>query len=131
MHTCQWHLGSRVGSRLGSGPIVTPGASDARLPSFRQEEKPSYKAECTGILHHRCAFAGKRGSHEDHEKRERGREERERERKETGSVRVRNREEGVLCMSALLPLLKKLPTVRKKKCLRHTLLKPRLNPDLH
>lgn len=112
-----WAAGWAAGWATG---LVTPGASDVRLLSFRQEEKAPYKAVCTGILHPRCAFAGKRGSHEDHEKRERqkkeGREKRDR-------ARENEKREELFCMSALLPFLKKLPKVRKKKCLRNTPLK--------
>lgn len=72
------HLTVAPGQQAGQQAHSHPGPSDARLPSFRQEEKPPYKAECTGILHHRCAFAGKRGSHEEHKKRERQKEGRER-----------------------------------------------------
>lgn len=49
----------------------------------------------------------------------------ERERIGEKIMRIRERR-GAVCMNALLPLFKKLPKVRKKKCLRYTPLKPRV-----
>lgn len=123
MHTWQWHLGSRLGS------IVTPGGSDARLLSFRQEEKPPYKAVCAGILHPRYAFAGKRGSHEDHEKRERqkkeGKEKRDRVRE---NEKERRR---VVLYACFASILKEVAQSKEKEMFKIHSIKAELSPGLH